>query len=348
MKTIAIDACGEIDLFRFHEMPIPKPGRNEIRVKIYATGFNPVDFKMRQGGIEGNFPLILGVDFSGVIDAVGDHVRDFEEGDEVFGLAIGPCSNGSYAEYVCLPAAFVTKKPKNLTFEEAGAISVTYLTAFQALVGKGALQKNRPFFLSGGSGGVGSATLALSKVYETGPPFTMAGSEESVNYLIQTFSIPSDHILRYRGLSQEEMAKQLIAMNGNKRFYFVLDFVGGKVKNLCFEVVDILGHLATPLPEEESFPIQIWGRKSNPFWWKSLSFHMIYVFVPALSGEEKDWNIYKTQLMHLAHLFEKEGLIPPQVENIGPFSVETVKKAHSSLEGGHTKGKLVMSHSTEQ
>ncbi|NGX48395.1 MAG: Zinc-type alcohol dehydrogenase-like protein, partial [Chlamydiae bacterium] len=190
MKAIVIDSFGEIDLFQEKDLPIPKPGRGEVRVKLRATGFNPVDFKIRKGLFGGEFPLVLGVDFSGVVDAVGDLVRDFSVGDGVFGIAFGPCSNGSYAEYLCVAAQFIAKKPKALSFEEAAGVPVTYLTAFQSLVSKGALQKDRPIFLTGGSGGVGSAALALAKVYETGPVFTMAGSEESVSYITSRFSIP--------------------------------------------------------------------------------------------------------------------------------------------------------------
>lgn len=345
MKAIVIDSFGEVDLFQEKDLPIPKPGRGEVRVKLRATGFNPVDFKIRKGLFGGEFPLVLGVDFSGVVDAVGDLVRDFSVGDGVFGIAFGPCSNGSYAEYLCVAAQFIAKKPKALSFEEAAGVPVTYLTAFQSLVSKGALQKDRPIFLTGGSGGVGSAALGLAKVYETGPVFTMAGSEESASYITSRFSIPSNQILRYEGLSLEEMSKKLIEMNGKQRFYFVLDFVGGKAKDLCLEVVDFFGHVATPVSEEEDYPVPVWGRSSNPFWTKSLSLHMVFIVAAALAGDEKSWSVYRVQLKHLADLFEKEGLIPPHVENLGDLSVDTVQKAHLRLEEGHTKGKLIMSHS---
>lgn len=346
MKSIIIDSHGDENVFHEKTLSQPKPGRNEVCISIKATGFNPIDIKMRKGSVPTKkLPLVLGADFSGIIEAKGDLVRDLEIGDEVYGVAFGPSSNGSYAENVCTHSSFVAKKPKNLSFEKAAAVPVTYLTAFQALVSKGALQKNRPIFLSGGSGGVGSAALSLAKVYDAGPIFTMAGSEESARYLIETFSVPIDRILRYKGLSQEEMARNLIAMNGENRFYFVLDFVGGKVKDLCFDLVDYWGHLATPVPESDDYAVPLWGRKPSPIWYKSLSLHMIFILAAAISQEEKEWSVYKAQLNHLSRLFEKEGLMAPHIEVVGSFSLETVKKAHQKLESGHTKGKLVMSHS---
>lgn len=350
MKTICIDSFGDIDVLQEKEIEKPRPGRGEVRISIKATGFNPVDVKMRQGFMPSlPFPLVLGVDFSGIVEAKGDHVHDLEVGDEVYGLAFGPNSNGSYSDSLCTSSYLVAKKPKNLSFEEAAAVPVTYVTAFQALVSKGALQKNRPLFMSGGSGGVGSAALSLSKIYEAGPVFTMAGSEESARYLMETFDILNDHILRYKGLSQEEMVRKIIEMNKGERFYFVLDFVGGKVKDLCFEVVDYWGHLATPVPETDDYHVSVWGRNpDNYVWVKSLSVHMVYIIAAALGNDEKSWNVYTTQLNHLTRLFEKEGLIKPQIEVVGDFSLKTVKEAHQRLEDAHVKGKLVMSHSKEQ
>ncbi|NGX59797.1 MAG: Zinc-type alcohol dehydrogenase-like protein [Chlamydiae bacterium] len=342
MKAIIIDEPGGADLFQERDLPIPKPGRGDVRVKLKASGFNPVDYKIRKGMYEGGFPLVLGADFSGVVDGAGDLVRDFSEGDEVFGMAFGPCSNGSYAEYLCVPAQFLAKKPPNLSFEKAAGVAITYLTAFQALVSKGALQKDRPLFLTGGSGGVGSAAIALTKVYGAGPVFTMAGSEESANFLIKYFAIPSDHILRYQGLTLKTMAHKLLEMNKGERFYFALDFVGDKAKELCLEVVDFFGHIATVLPESDDFPIPVWGRSPGPIWSKSLSLHMIFVGAAAIGGDEKSWTTYKSQLGHIAKLFEKKNLMPPQTEILGELSIQTVQQAHQRLEEGHTKGKLIM------
>ena len=298
---------------------------------------------MRIGLYPLEFPLILGVDFSGVVVNKGDLVRDFEAGDRVFGLVTGRGSNGSYAEYTCVPQQMIAKMPKHMSFEAAAVVPVAYMTAFKAVIGHGALQENRPLFIAGGSGGVGSAAIALAKAHHAGPIFTLAGSDGSAKYLEEQFGIPEKQIVRYQGLSIEETAKLLIQKNGGERFYMALDFVGRKAKELCFEVVAPNGHIGTVLPEEEQFPIPVWGRGDGPMWQKSLSLHMVFLFAASLSENPKDWMFYKSILTHLAKHFEAKQLPMPNFEEVGELSVETVRKAHLQLEEGHTKGKLVMS-----
>jgi NADPH2:quinone reductase len=334
VKAIVIDQFGGPEVLVERDLPLPKPSRNEVRVKIKAIGFNPVDVKKRTGVYGDPLPSILGADFSGVIDAVGDPLGEFAVGDRVFGF-----TDGTYAEEICVSTQLITKIPKNLSFEEAAVIPVVYVTAFQGLVGTGALQQNRPLFIAGGSGGVGTAAIHLAKAYQAGPVFTMAGSKESRDYLIQQMHIPSHQILDYKGLSVEETAKKLIEMNGGSRYYFAFDTVGGKVKEVCLEIADFNGHVATVLPEDENFPYPVWGRKESIFWHKSLSLHMIFLFASLYGSPPDRWRVYKSQLNHLAKLFEKGELPRPQFKNMGPFSADTAQKAHGLIGSGK---KMVM------
>lgn len=335
MRAIAINRFGTAEEFSETEIASPKPSRDEVRIQIKAVGFNPVDFKLRNGEFgDRSFPYVLGAECSGVIDAVGNARGPFSVGDEVYTFAMGPISNGTYAEAITLPASFVAKKPKNLTFAEAAAVPLTYITAFQALIATGALHKDRPFFLAGGSGGVGSSAIALAKVYGAGPVFTTAGSLESRDSLLARFSLDPKHILLYKGLSIDEMRDQLIEMNGGRKFYLSFDCVGQTMKELAFAVTDFYGHIATILREGEGLPSKIFEM--------SQSLHCTFLGAPALFGGPLDWKVYGVQLAHLTHLFENEGLMPPQIEVVGDFSRETVMRAHHRLEGRHTIGKLVM------
>lgn len=343
MKAISQNEFGDIDVLEEVEIPVPKPGREEVLVEIHAIGFNPVDVKMRIGLYPQSFPMTLGVDFSGIVVGKGDMVRDFEVGDRVFGLVTAQASNGSYAQFTCVPQQMIAKIPKSLTFEAAAVVPVAYLTAYEAMIGHGVFEENRPLFIAGGSGGVGSAAIALAGAYRLGPIFTLAGSSESVNYLESKFGIPEKQIVRYQGISIEETSEQLVQKNGGDRFYMTLDFVGRKSKELCFDIVAPRGHVITILPEEEHFPIPVWGRGDGPIWRKSLSLHMVFLFAASLSKNQKDWMFYKSVLTHLSMLLETDQIPAPIFKNVGEFSVETARKAHLQLEEGHTKGKLVMS-----
>lgn len=342
MKAIVQNEFGTAEVLQEKELPLPKLCRHEVRIKVKAMSFNPVDVKIRSGIFGGKFPLILGADCSGVIDAVGNEFGEFSVGDEVAAFVFGPCSNGAYAEYVCLPTQFVIKKPKNLTLEEAAAFPLTYLTAFQALIAPALFQQNRSLFIAGGGGGVGSAAIALAKCYKGGPIFTTAGSKESQKYLSDYFGLSKENILSYRELSLDQIKEKAIALNGGELFYLTFDCVGAGMKQLCFSLCDFYGFFVTLNPDDETFPIPIWGREEHSAFNRSISIHPLFVGCAALYGDEKSWNLYKVQLRQLVHLFEKESLIPPKVENVGPFSLETVKKAHRRLEEGTVQGKLVM------
>src|SRR5690242_16901048 len=113
MKAVVLESFGDLSYLKFKEVHTPQPQKGEVRIRIKASGFNPVDFKIRQGHFGGKTPLILGSECSGVIDAVGEETRAFREGDEVYAMSFGQGSNGSYAEYLCIPEAFVSKKPEN-------------------------------------------------------------------------------------------------------------------------------------------------------------------------------------------------------------------------------------------
>lgn len=341
MRAIVIEEFGDKEQLVEREVAKPKPSRNEVRIKIKAVGFNPVDCKRRAGLYQDKLPLILGSDCSGIIDAVGNPHCEFAIGDEVCGFSLGRGSNGTYAQYICLPIQFVTKKPSAMNFEEGASFPLVYLTAFQGLIATNALQKDSSLFIAGGGGGVGSAAIALAKCYGANPILTTAGNQETIHYLTHHFHLSKDQILPYKDLTVEQIAKKIIDANHKKYVQVAFDCVGGKMKELCFHVCDYNSHVITILPEQEDFPLPVWGRKALTFQ-KSLSLHCIFVSSAANDEDQTKWTRYKVQLKHLAHLFEKEKLLLPQIHNVGKFSAETVQSAHTLLEKGHSPGKLVM------
>lgn len=128
MKAVVLDAYGSADNLALREVPTPAPGDQEIRIRIKAAGFNPVDYKIRLGAygtLKNELPKILGSDCSGIVDAVGKGVKDFKIGDEIYAMSFGQGSNGSYAEFLCLPAVMVCKKPRNISFEAAASVPLS-------------------------------------------------------------------------------------------------------------------------------------------------------------------------------------------------------------------------------
>lgn len=342
MKAIVLEAYGDVSHFKLKQVEIPQPKNGEVRVRLKTAGFNPVDYKTRKGAYGGEAPVILGVDCSGVVDAVGPEAKGFSVGDEVIAFPFGQCSNGSYAEFLCLPVEFVTKKPKNISFEQAASIPVVALTAYRAMIAPAALKKGDTIFIAGAGGGVGSFAVQVANYAQVKTIYTVAGSEESSQFLQKQLGIKKEHILLYRNLTVDQMEEKLIAMNGGRLFDSTFDFVGGEMKRLCLKLTGHSGHFATPVLESKAFEFPVWERGASLCFNRNMSLHFVFVGSESFSGPQASWSIYARQLHSICQWIENGSIKVPPVKTLGHLSVETVKEAHRLLEEGKVKGKLVM------
>lgn len=324
MKAIVIDAYGEADKFQERELPIPEAKDYQVRIRLKASGFNPVDFKIRKGTYGGaTFPLVIGSDCSGVIDQVGKKVKDFKVNDEVYAFVFGQGSNGTYAEYVCIDGSFVCKKPQNISFEEAATVPLSALTALTALRAVESVKKKKAVFIAGGSGGVGS--FAIQIAHSLGAEvYTTAGSQESAHYLSEHLQVKEENIFIYTDPSKKP----------KKLFPVVIDLVGKEMTKLCFELADLQGDFVTLMHEYSD---------SSGFQ-KSLHIHPVFVGTESYLGGRKTWKIYRKELAKLYELIEKGDVKIPKFEIVGNLSASSVQRAHQLLEASHVKGKLVMIH----
>lgn len=340
MKAVVLESFGDTTHLKLKEIPTPHPKKNEVRIKLKASGFNPVDFKIRKGEFGGQTPIVLGSDCSGTIDALGEGVHGFVQGDAVYAMPFGQCSNGSYAEYLCIPAQFVAKKPHKLSFEEAAAIPLVAMTAYRATLA--GLDEANSVFIAGAGGGVGSLAIQLIKHKKIPHVFTVAGGEKSKNYLHEVMGFKKENILLYSGLSPEQIVEKLISMNQGRLFDFTLDFVGKTMKQVCLQATAHSGHFATIVPEDGSFQVPVWERGISIAFGRNLSLHFIFVGAESFSGSPESWAIYSRHLGHITELINAGILHAPKIEILGNLSPETVSKAHQMLESGKAKGKLVM------
>jgi NADPH:quinone reductase-like Zn-dependent oxidoreductase len=134
MKAIRIHEKGAIDNIQIEELPIPSIQSNQVLIKVKACGINPVDWKSTVYGYF-EMPYTIGTDISGIIEAVGTDVTDYNVGDAVIG-SLNWATQGACAEYVATETKYLAQKPKNLSFEEAAAIPLAALTAWQGLFDK--------------------------------------------------------------------------------------------------------------------------------------------------------------------------------------------------------------------
>lgn len=168
MKAITYRCYGSPEVLELADVEIPTPGETEVLVRVKAASVNPLDWHYMRGspyfmrlgtGIGTPDDTRLGVDFAGIVEAVGTGVTKFSPGDEVFGAR-----TGAFAEYVLIPEdRAMVRKPPELSFEQAAAMPIAALTALQALRDKGELQAGQKVLINGASGGVGTFAVQIAK-----------------------------------------------------------------------------------------------------------------------------------------------------------------------------------------
>ncbi len=332
MKAIVLSSFGSSDNFAAVDLPLPEVRQGEVRIKVEAVSFNPVDYQIRKGQPEGRLlrSMILGRDLAGSVDAVQEGVTDFKVGDEVFSYVCNLASSGTYAEYVSVPAELVARKPASLTYEQAAAVPVAGITASLAL-SKARAGKTTSVFLAGGAGGVGTFAILLARQLGVRNLVTTAGKTESRAYLVEQCGLSDDQIVDYKDGGSVERARE---RNGGG-FDVALDLVGGRMLSACCALLAVDGNLAsiTEAPGQDDFDI---------LFQKNASFHSVGANAYSLLDDRAAWRKYREMLEHLARHFDSGALAPPPIHVLGRLSPEVVKKAHALLESNAVQGKLVM------
>ena len=205
MKAAFIERHGGPEVLKFGEMPDPAAASGEVVVDIVAASVNGADWKVREGksGQLSRFPYILGRDFSGVVAAVGEGVRDLRVGDEVFGVCdVG--QEGAYAEKIAIKAAIVARKPDRLSHVDAAALALAGLTAICAIEDTLKLQAGETILIQGGAGGVASFAIQLAK--HLGARVITTASASNHDYLRK---IGADEIIDYNAVDFTKVVREL-------------------------------------------------------------------------------------------------------------------------------------------
>jgi NADPH:quinone reductase-like Zn-dependent oxidoreductase len=197
MKAIVYEKYGPPEVLQFKDVEKPTPSDDEVLVKIHATSVNYGDWGNLRGKpfimrfFQGLFKpkKILGDDIAGRVEAVGKSVKQFQVGDDVFGMIDG----GAFAEYTCVTEDYLVIKPAKISFEEAAAVPIAAITALQGLRDKGQIQSGHKVLINGASGGVGTFAVQIAKSF--GAEVTGVCSK---NKLDMVRSIGADHVIDYK------------------------------------------------------------------------------------------------------------------------------------------------------
>lgn len=202
------------------DVPIPKPGKDEIVIKVMSAAINPVDYKLAKAEFPGKSSGGMGCDVAGIVHEVGADVVEFEEGHEVYAdaiasvLAKGDESSGSWAEYCKIQKVAAAHKPTNCSFQEAAALPLAGLTALQGLETQGGFQKGMKVAILGASGGVGSLAVQMAKAMGAS---LVIGTGSSVDMIKD---LGADEVINYKETSVAEALK-------GKDLDIVYDTIGG-------------------------------------------------------------------------------------------------------------------------
>jgi NADPH:quinone reductase-like Zn-dependent oxidoreductase len=331
MKAALLQRFGSNDALRIVDVATPGVGADDLLVRVHAASVNPVDIKTRDGKMQTllkyRLPLVLGNDLAGVVAAVGANVSRFRVGDAVF-ARVDPFRIGTFAEYAVVPEAAAAHKPTSLTFEEAAALPLVALTAWQTLVEIGALRAGQRVLIHAGSGGVGSVAIQLAR-HLGATVFTTVG-ERNVDLVKR---LGADVAIDYRRERFEAVATDCD---------LVLDSAGGDTLIRCFEcvkpngvVVSINSSLPSPsfarrwgLNPILVFAIGLLSRKVTAAARKR-SARYEYCFVRADGA----------QLTEIARLVDS-GAIRPVLDQV--FPLDQIRDALAYSESGRATGKVVV------
>jgi alcohol dehydrogenase len=243
MKAAQMKGYGSSDeVIEINEnVPAPNdPSAGKVLVKIKAAGINPVDWKIREGYMQEmiplQFPSLLGMDFSGVIEKVGQGVSQFRQGDEVYGQAsIMSGGSGAFAEMALANADTIAHKPKSLSHPEAAGLPLVGVSAWLALVETISLQKSQKILIHGGAGGIGSVAIQLAKHLGAYVATTVSTNDKQF-----AKEVGADEIIDYKTQTFEELIGDYDA---------AFDTVGGETYSSSFKVLKRGGIIVSMLEQ---------------------------------------------------------------------------------------------------
>ncbi len=244
MRAVVIHEHGDLDRLVLEDRPTPEPGPGEVRVKVVACAMNHLDTWVRRGVPGHRFPLpiVPGCDFAGTVDAIGDGVSNVALGDEVCvapGFGCGTCEecadgddnlcrrygifgetcDGGCAEFAVIPARNALPKPSRLSWEEAAAAPLAYLTAWHMVVHRAKLEPGQTVLVQAGGSGVGVAAIQIAKLLGA-KVITTAGTDEKV---ARAVALGADVGVNYR---THDFLKEVKAWTGKAGVDVAIDHVG--------------------------------------------------------------------------------------------------------------------------
>ncbi len=341
MKAVFMRSHGNFDVVEYGDLSTPQSGSGEVQVKVQAAALNRLDLWVREGwpGLKLTFPHVFGTDAAGVISSQGEGSSTFAIGDRVAIYPVIYCGNcpyclagkqnlcgkwhllgetisGTFAEYITVPSQNLISLPEHISFPEAAAAGLVYLTAWHSLITRGGLQRGESLLVIGASGGVNTASIQLAK-YIGAKVYVLGSSPSKLDFAA---TMGADVLIDRS--TEKDWAKAVYTHTGKKGVDVVVDNVGAATMSQSLKCVRKGGRVLTV------------GNTSGPhleidnrfIFWKHLS------LIGSSVGTLDD---YKT-VMNLVF----EGKLKPVLDH--QYPLENIAEAMGRLESGQQMGKIIV------
>ncbi len=296
MHAVVIHETGGPDVLRLEDRERPEPGDGEVLVRVHAISVNPIDWKFRSGLRPKELPAVLGSDIAGTVEL--SRAQDFAEGATVLGFA----ASGAYAELATANAGMIAAKPDGVSFEQAAALPVAGLTAWQALFDRGGLKDGQTALIAGAAGGVGHLAVQFAK--HAGARAIGIGSARNRDFVL---GLGADEYVDY---ASQEVAEAVSGVD------VAFDTVGGQTTQQLLPTVRSGGALVTiaNTPPERA----------------------------AERGVRAELLVMSPSAEQLARIAELVAGGDVRVEIAETLPLADVQRAHELSESGHTRGKIIL------
>jgi len=327
MKAMTLNAYGDNAAFQLTELPKPAVNAGYVLVRVAATSVNTVDTMIRQLGQENlplapDLPAVLGMDFAGTVDAIGEGVTAFAPGDEVYGCAGGLADlQGALAEYILADTKLIAHKPKTLTMRAAAALPLVGITAYEGLQ-RANVRAGQHVLVHGGAGGVGHVAVQLAKYF--GAEVYATGSGEKQMVVIEQYGATAIDF------KTEQVADYVAKYTDGAGFEVIFDSVGGANMTNSFEAAALNGNITTT--------VSLLTLDLTPAHFKGLSLHVVFMLIPMLHNHKRE--AHGTILKKLSEIVDAGALQPLLDEK--QFGLTEVGQAYDRLTSGQAIGKVVV------
>jgi NADPH:quinone reductase len=293
-------------------------------VRIKASGVNPLDIKIRNGSApHAGHPLpgILGMDLAGIVESVGPGVTTFKAGDAVYGMTGGVGGlQGSLADFAAVDADLLAETPTVFGMREAAALPLVFITAWEGLVDRAAVQARQKVLIQG-AGGVGHMAIQIARAFGAEVFATDVAARH--NHIEQLGATAIDY--------QQSSVKEYVGDHtAGRGFDIIYDTVGGVTLDASFEAVRRFGHVVSCLG---------WGSHNlAPLSFRAATYSGVFTLLPLLTGRGR---AHHGEILREATRLADAGQIRPTLDP-RHFNLESVSDAYLAVEKVNATGKVVI------